>query len=67
MFMDIPDDNTTVTGLHLTDLPAQKWDNVNGLVTLAGTDAMTMYRGEGANHGILDAALLVEQLKIKCR
>jgi 2-polyprenyl-6-methoxyphenol hydroxylase-like FAD-dependent oxidoreductase len=24
---------------------------------------MTMYRGEGANHGLLDAALLVDQLK----
>jgi len=24
---------------------------------------MTMYRGEGANHGLLDAALLIDQLK----
>ena len=38
---------------------------MNGLVTLAGDSAhaMTMYRGEGANHGILDAALLLDQLK----
>lgn len=66
MIMDIPDDNTTATGLRLADFPCTPWDNRNGLVTLVGdaAHAMTMYRGEGANHGILDAALLVDQLKL---
>lgn len=34
-------------------------------MTMAGDSAhaMTMYRGEGADHGILEAALLMEQLK----
>jgi 2-polyprenyl-6-methoxyphenol hydroxylase-like FAD-dependent oxidoreductase len=65
MVMDIPDDNITATGFRLSDFPAAPWDNCGGLVTLAGDSAhaMTMYRGEGANHGILDAALLVDQLK----
>lgn len=65
MIMDVPDDCTTSTGLRLADFPAIPWDNCNGLVTMAGDSAhtMTMYRGEGANHGILDAALLVDQLK----
>jgi 2-polyprenyl-6-methoxyphenol hydroxylase-like FAD-dependent oxidoreductase len=65
MIMDIPDDSLTSTGLRLADFPAIPWDNCNGLVTMAGDSAhaMTMYRGEGANHGILDAALLIDQLK----
>lgn len=65
MIMDVPDDNTTATGLRLADFPTLPWDNQHGTVTLAGDSAhsMTMYRGEGANHGILDAALLVDQLK----
>ena len=65
MVMDIPDDCLTSTGLRLADFPATPWDNCNGLVTMAGdaAHAMTMYRGEGANHGILDAALLMDQLK----
>jgi 2-polyprenyl-6-methoxyphenol hydroxylase-like FAD-dependent oxidoreductase len=65
MVMDIPDDSLTSTGLRLADFPAIPWDNCDGLVTMAGDSAhtMTMYRGEGANHGILDAALLIDQLK----
>ena len=65
MLMDIPDDSTSATGLPLSDFPTVPWDNCGGVVTLAGDSAhaMTMYRGEGANHGILDAALLVDQLK----
>ncbi|ESZ92454.1 hypothetical protein SBOR_7171 [Sclerotinia borealis F-4128] len=61
---DIPEDITT-TPLRLSDWPCQEWDNWGGRVTLVGdaAHAMTMYRGEGANHGILDAALLVDQLK----
>ncbi|KAI1371570.1 FAD/NAD(P)-binding domain-containing protein [Hypoxylon crocopeplum] len=63
--MDIPDDLDAVTPLTLADFPCREWNNRNGRVTLAGDSAhaMTMYRGEGANHGILDAALLVDQLK----
>ncbi|KUJ14224.1 FAD/NAD(P)-binding domain-containing protein [Mollisia scopiformis] len=65
MIMDIPDDSMSTTGLRLADFPCEPWDNQNGVVTLAGDSAhaMTMFRGEGANHGILDAALLVDQLK----
>lgn len=65
MIMDIPDDSMLAKGFHLTDFPCEPWDNENGLVTLAGDSghAMTMFRGEGANHGILDAALIVDQLK----
>ncbi|OTB09713.1 hypothetical protein K445DRAFT_71787 [Daldinia sp. EC12] len=64
--MDIPDDLTSTTAFKLADYPPRKWNNRNGRVTLAGDSAhtMTMYRGEGANHGILDAALLVDQLKM---
>lgn len=62
--MDIPDDLES-TPLRLSDFPCRYWDNRGGRVTLAGDSAhaMTMYRGEGANHGVLDAALLMDQLK----
>jgi 2-polyprenyl-6-methoxyphenol hydroxylase-like FAD-dependent oxidoreductase len=65
MIMDIPDDSPSTTGMRLADFPCESWDNMNGLVTLAGDSAhaMTMFRGDGANHGILDATLLVDQLK----
>ncbi|KAG4026286.1 hypothetical protein MFRU_042g00150 [Monilinia fructicola] len=61
---DIPDDVAT-TPLRLGDWPCQEWNNWGGRITLVGdaAHAMTMYRGEGANHGILDAALLIDQLK----
>ncbi|KUI61553.1 Zeaxanthin epoxidase, chloroplastic [Cytospora mali] len=63
---DIPGD-AEAKPLRMADFvpPAEGWDNFGGRVTLAGDSAhpMTMYRGEGANHGILDAALLVDQLK----
>lgn len=63
--LDIPDDLDITTPLRLADFPCRDWDNHGGRVTLAGDSAhaMTMYRGEGANHGLLDAALLVDQLK----
>jgi len=65
MIMDIPSDSESTTGLRLADFPCIPWDNPRGLVTLAGDSAhaMTMFRGEGANHGILDAALLIDQVK----
>ncbi|KAF9891418.1 hypothetical protein FE257_004274 [Aspergillus nanangensis] len=66
--MDIPDDEPFTTPLRLGDYVPDvenKWDNLGGKVTLAGdaAHAMTMYRGEGANHGILDAALFVDAMK----
>ncbi|KAI1385133.1 FAD/NAD(P)-binding domain-containing protein [Hypoxylon trugodes] len=63
--MDIPDDLDSTTPLKLADYPPRRWNNKDGRLTLAGDSAhaMTMYRGEGANHGILDAALLVDLLK----
>ncbi|KAI1850383.1 hypothetical protein JX265_002281 [Neoarthrinium moseri] len=63
--MDIPEDLDIAIPLRLGDFPCRDWDNRGGRVTLAGdaAHAMTMYRGEGANHGILDAALLVDELK----
>lgn len=66
--MDISDDEPYTTPLRLGDYVPdveQRCDNLGGRVTLAGdaAHAMTMYRGEGANHGILDAALLVDAVK----
>jgi 2-polyprenyl-6-methoxyphenol hydroxylase-like FAD-dependent oxidoreductase len=63
MVLGIPDDSEQVTPLTLADFPNLEWES-NGKVTLVGdaAHAMTMYRGEGANHGILDAALLIDQL-----
>ena len=65
MINNLSDDNTTAIGLRLADFPPVSWDSRNGTVTMAGDAAhtMTMYRGEGANHGILDAALLTDQIK----
>ncbi|KAL4802525.1 hypothetical protein BDV18DRAFT_154218 [Aspergillus unguis] len=41
------------------------WDNRDGKVTLAGeaAHAMTMYRGEAGNHGILDVHYLVAAIE----
>ncbi|KAI1129208.1 hypothetical protein F5Y10DRAFT_158928 [Nemania abortiva] len=60
----LPDD-THVLEIKLADWPTMKWEG-NGLVTLLGdaAHAMTMYRGEAANHGLLDASNLKEQLKL---
>ncbi|PHH77950.1 hypothetical protein CDD80_7573 [Ophiocordyceps camponoti-rufipedis] len=49
--------STAVTEIVLQDWPChQAWNNHGGRVTLVGdaAHAMTMYRGEAANHGILD-------------
>ncbi|KAI0099250.1 FAD/NAD(P)-binding domain-containing protein [Nemania sp. FL0031] len=56
---------TNVQEIKLADWPTMKWEG-NGLVTLLGDAAhpMTMYRGEAANHGLLDASKLKEQLKL---
>ncbi|CZR58656.1 related to monooxygenase [Phialocephala subalpina] len=63
--MDIPDDLPFTTPLRLTDFPCVLWNNSNKQMTLTADSChtMMMYHGEEANHGILDAALLVDQLK----
>ncbi|KAL3421350.1 FAD binding domain-containing protein [Phlyctema vagabunda] len=52
--------------ISLEDWPPVKgaWDNHGGRVTLIGdaAHAMTMYRGEAANHGIADIRVLLEQI-----
>lgn len=60
----IPED-TECLEIVLQDWPCLDWDNHGGRVTLAGdaAHAMTMYRGEAANHGILDALRLCEVLE----
>lgn len=58
-------DDTPAVELKLADWLCEDWDNRSGTVTLAGdaAHAMTMYRGEAANHGILDAYQLSRILK----
>lgn len=60
----IPED-TECLEIVLQDWPCLDWDNHGGRVTLAGdaAHAMTMYRGEAANHGILDALKLCQVLE----
>lgn len=55
---------TPVTEIKLADWECLPWDNYSGRVTLAGdaAHAMTMYRGEAANHGLLDAYHLAEAI-----
>ncbi|ATY65727.1 FAD dependent oxidoreductase [Cordyceps militaris] len=57
-------EDAEVTEILLQDWPCQPWDNRGGRVTLAGdaAHAMTMYRGEAANHGLLDARNLYRAL-----
>lgn len=59
----IPED-TECLEIVLQDWPCLDWDNHGGRLTLAGdaAHAMTMYRGEAANHGILDALKLCQAL-----
>ncbi|KAF2703771.1 putative monooxygenase [Pleomassaria siparia CBS 279.74] len=58
----IPDDSE-VLEIVLADWPCLDW-NGRGVVTLVGdaAHAMTMYRGEAANHGLLDAYRLTKAL-----
>ncbi|KAJ6130946.1 hypothetical protein N7523_001406 [Penicillium sp. IBT 18751x] len=55
---------TPVTEIKLADWECLSWNNHGGRITLAGdaAHAMTMYRGEAANHGLLDAYHLTEAL-----
>jgi 2-polyprenyl-6-methoxyphenol hydroxylase-like FAD-dependent oxidoreductase len=62
----IPEDGSVaVRKIALQDWPCLPWDNRGGTVTLIGdaAHAMTMYRGEAANHGIMDAYLLARALE----
>ncbi|KAF9053952.1 FAD/NAD(P)-binding domain-containing protein [Hymenopellis radicata] len=67
MLKDIVD--RTKPGSPITRIRVRDWNPVpyqsQGRVCLAGDAAgcMTMYRGEGVNHGILDAALLAESIR----
>ncbi|KAL5332459.1 hypothetical protein BJX70DRAFT_404588 [Aspergillus crustosus] len=64
----LPDDQE-VWYMSLTDFdPGQanhRWENHDGRVTLAGdaAHAMTYQRGQGLNHSITDAAVLVKAIK----
>ncbi|KAL6233627.1 hypothetical protein BDW75DRAFT_241855 [Aspergillus navahoensis] len=57
-------DGTPVLEVSLADWECLPWDNRDGRVTLAGDAAhsMVMYRGEAANHGLLDIFHLVEAM-----
>ncbi|KAK7046535.1 hypothetical protein R3P38DRAFT_2874268 [Favolaschia claudopus] len=57
---------TPVVEVKLADWPTMRWTPCDGRITLAGdaAHAMTMYRGEAANHGITDAEHLAEQLQL---
>lgn len=59
----IPDD-TEIMEIRLADWPCLHWPSSDGKVTLIGdaAHAMTMYRGEAANHGITDALDLCQSL-----
>ena len=59
LVMNITPEKSEVTRIQLKDWVSQPWEG-HGRVTLAGDSAgpMTMYRGEGVNHGILDVACL---------
>lgn len=60
---NIPRD-TEVVEIKLADWPCLAWPNFEGKVTLIGdaAHAMTMYRGEAANHGITDVKYLRDLL-----
>ncbi|KAI9704556.1 MAG: hypothetical protein M1820_005469 [Bogoriella megaspora] len=62
---DIPE-GTEVVDIKLADWPTVQWRGFDGRITLLGdaAHAMTMYRGEAANHAFTDAAKLKEQLKL---
>ncbi|RDW72764.1 FAD-dependent oxidoreductase [Aspergillus mulundensis] len=57
-------DGTPVLEINLADWECLPWNNRDGRVTLASdaAHAMVMYRGEAANHGLLDIFHLVEAI-----
>lgn len=58
-------DTADVLEIALQDWPCLDWNDQGGRVTLAGdaAHAMTMFRGEAANHGMLDALRLYQALR----
>ncbi|KAJ0421481.1 hypothetical protein BJY00DRAFT_109508 [Aspergillus carlsbadensis] len=60
VIQNIPE-GTPVVDVKLADWNPGPWDNRDGTVTLVGdaAHAMTMYRGEACNHGILDVYNLI--------
>ncbi|EPS34230.1 hypothetical protein PDE_09194 [Penicillium oxalicum 114-2] len=60
---DLPPE-TELREIVLEDWPPKKgaWDHHNGTVTLVGDAAhgMTMFRGEAANHGVIDVSRLIK-------
>lgn len=50
--------------IKLADWPQVQWDTKDGKILLLGdaAHAMTMYRGEAANHGIADVADLMKEI-----
>ncbi|KAK5995464.1 FAD-dependent monooxygenase dbaB [Cladobotryum mycophilum] len=63
--VDVIPESYPVLNIALQDWPCLPWDNHDGRVTLIGdaAHAMTMYRGEAGNHGILDAWHLLREIK----
>lgn len=62
--VDMIPEGTDITEIVLQDWPCLPWNNHGGRMTLAGdaAHAMTMYRGEAANHGIVDAHRLCKAI-----
>lgn len=56
---------TPILEITIADWPCLEWDNHQGTVTLMGdaAHAMTMFRGEAGNHGMLDGFHLLQALK----
>jgi 2-polyprenyl-6-methoxyphenol hydroxylase-like FAD-dependent oxidoreductase len=61
--VDVIPDDSEIMEIVLADWPCLDW-NGHGICTLVGdaAHAMTMYRGEAANHGMLDAYRLTKAL-----
>ncbi|KAK3328149.1 hypothetical protein B0T19DRAFT_400937 [Cercophora scortea] len=61
---EMPDD-ALVSYVNLVEWPVVAWGNWDGLAMLAGDSAhcMSIYRGEGVNHGIIDGCVLADALK----
>ncbi|KAJ6588010.1 FAD binding domain-containing protein [Mycena capillaripes] len=59
-------EGTRVVEVKLADWPTKQWAPCDGRITLVGdaAHAMTMYRGEAANHGLTDVVHLAEQLQL---
>lgn len=63
--VDALPEHTEAKEVNIVEWPHLRWDNWGSRVTLAGDSAhcMSIYRGEGVNHGVIDACLLGDALK----